>query len=190
MSQIATESEPGQNINLTDYQYSLELTMKLTPHKGMCHAHTSGHRCDLSPLKRKGPSYCCSAANDIRAFQLALGIAAEMRRISCGKSLQNMKGRTASPTSCSRTFLTGPGRKLSAKPNWNVANNILGCQRTLRRGDTARPGTGDMRSFSRQLQRRGNRPAVPGLSFLNEVPMPVDAWHPFSVTHLSPLIGL
>jgi hypothetical protein len=71
-----------------------------------------------------------------------------------------------------------------------VANNILGCQRTLRRGDTARPGTGDMRSFSRQLQRRGNRPAVPGLSFLNEVPMPVDAWHPFSVTHLSPLIGL
>jgi len=54
MSQIATESEPGQNINLTDYQYSLELTMKLTPHKGMCHAHTSGHRYDLTPLKGKG----------------------------------------------------------------------------------------------------------------------------------------
>ena len=138
MSQIATESEPGQNINLSDYQYSLELTMKLTPHKGMCHAHTSGHRCDLSPLKRKGPSYCCSAANDIRAFQLALGIAAGVQRTSCAKSLHNMKGSTGCPTSCSKIFLTGHGRKLWLKPNWNVADNILGCQRTFRRGDSAR----------------------------------------------------
>jgi hypothetical protein len=92
----------------------------------------------LIPLKGKGPSYCCSAANDIRAFQWALEIAGGLQRISCERSLHNMKGRTGSPTSCSRIFLTGHGRKLSPKPNWNVASNILGCQRPLRRGDSAR----------------------------------------------------
>jgi hypothetical protein len=90
---------------------------KLTPHKGMCHAHTSGHRYDLIPLKSKGRSYCCFAANDIRAFQLALGIAAGVRRISCGRSSHNMKGRAASPTSCSKISLTEHGRKLCLRLN-------------------------------------------------------------------------
>jgi hypothetical protein len=129
------------------YPWTSRRSLKLTPHKGMCHAHTSGHRYDLTPLKDKGLPIAVSRQNDIRAFQLALGIAAGMQRTACGKSLHNMKGRTASPTSCSRTFLTGPGRKLSAKPNWSVVNNILGRQRTLGPGDTARPGAGDMRSF-------------------------------------------
>ena len=30
------------------------------------------------------------------------------------------------PTSCSEIYLTGRGTKLCLKPNWNVANNILG----------------------------------------------------------------
>ena len=85
----------------------------------------------IQPLKGKGPSGCYFAANNIRAFLLALGIAAGMPRISYGRSLRNMKGPTDYPT-CSGIFLTRHGRKRCLKPNWNVANNILGFLRILR----------------------------------------------------------
>ena len=90
----------------------------------------------IGTSKVRGPSNCYFAVYNTRAFQLALGIAAGVQRISCGRSLRNIKGPMGCPTSCSEIFLTGHGRKLCLKPNWNVANSILGCRRAFSRGDT------------------------------------------------------
>ena len=59
----------------------------------------------------KGFSNCSFAENNIRAFHLALGIAAGMQRISCGKSLPNLEGGDGLPYVVLRNLSDGTWQK-------------------------------------------------------------------------------